>query len=666
LILTHSILISAQYVHFHRHRTSNNHTLLNNSTVETNETQNTSALELREPHNNVDVDDDIDTLIPLDPLAFDNLASPTPFPTPTPTLTPDQLLELEKKAEQESIRNFRRTINALYDRIQNELHNQSITNEFLNGNGPFDEHNLLSCCREHFADFIFHPDTFHRDFRIAKKRIATESSLMDTPKRAVIIFIDAGIYPNYNQTEEDIILQQMDQKSTENHTSTHQNFNSSLITMANQSDIEPIADPVTVVEPDQIQNDDQIIGDSLPYTDKNSNFKADNEGTESSDGIKIPSVVRVAELVSYGEFRIGRKESSPRAFLEVLNGMKEQNVKQYDITDQIVLVTSGYGCNGSPFGGVNPASAHSCEVPKLEANAALEVIEHPRIRYWWVNNHDSNYYHRKLKFLPLGPIQHCCIPKRSDSLVRNLRSIYKSIQESNLRTIPSDLIYQDPDNVTLNHSQILPIENDVLPLTNSSVALSNSSESYLEIAQNATEFAPVLTENPIAENTEMNYSTPWPPIFLSVYLGTESKMYKAVHREKVVNALKLKFPESRNRVDLSENDYYSTMAQYPLTASPRGLVADCYRHYQALLSGSVPIIDAHHSLASIFSGLPVIYVRGSWTWLTLDEITRQARSYVKYKNQFRWYKLTDKYWFDSVKNSASERPRKRNSIMVKR
>lgn len=62
--------------------------------------------------------------------------------------------------------------------------------------------------------------------------------------------------------------------------------------------------------------------------------------------------------------------------------------------------------------------------------------------------------------------------------------------------------------------------------------------------------------------------------------------------------------------NLSSADYHREMAQYMFVASPRGNGIDCHRTWEALLVGSIPIVERHFMYDS-YAGLPIIQI-DSW------------------------------------------------------
>jgi len=65
---------------------------------------------------------------------------------------------------------------------------------------------------------------------------------------------------------------------------------------------------------------------------------------------------------------------------------------------------------------------------------------------------------------------------------------------------------------------------------------------------------------------------------------------------------------------LEFDDYMKEMANFKFTVSPRGYGIDCYRTWEALLAGSIPIVK-HSQLDPIYQGLPILIIN-DWHELT--------------------------------------------------
>jgi hypothetical protein len=80
--------------------------------------------------------------------------------------------------------------------------------------------------------------------------------------------------------------------------------------------------------------------------------------------------------------------------------------------------------------------------------------------------------------------------------------------------------------------------------------------------------------------------------------------------------------------------------------SPKGTHYDCFRHWESLLVGSIPIIDKHHSLDEIMKGLPYIAIP-SFNWHQLSwKLLEDALENILGKNpeMYTLEKLLADYW----------------------
>eukprot|EP00963_Diacronema_lutheri_P013624 scaffold2656_cov365-Pavlova_lutheri.AAC.9 len=80
--------------------------------------------------------------------------------------------------------------------------------------------------------------------------------------------------------------------------------------------------------------------------------------------------------------------------------------------------------------------------------------------------------------------------------------------------------------------------------------------------------------------------------------------------------------------------------------SPKGTHYDCWRHYEVLISGSIPIVDQHHSIYTILSDLPTL-VLNDWSTLTNSSIHKHLKNMLV-SGGFNLQKLGDCYWLRRV------------------
>lgn len=96
--------------------------------------------------------------------------------------------------------------------------------------------------------------------------------------------------------------------------------------------------------------------------------------------------------------------------------------------------------------------------------------------------------------------------------------------------------------------------------------------------------------------------------------------------------------------DRSFEEYLKDVAQSVFVLSPRGLGIDCFRTWEALLLGAIPIIKTS-DLDPLFEDLPVLIIN-SWTEVTLDFLLEKYQEIQQ--KPFNKKKLYCQYWFDYI------------------
>lgn len=91
--------------------------------------------------------------------------------------------------------------------------------------------------------------------------------------------------------------------------------------------------------------------------------------------------------------------------------------------------------------------------------------------------------------------------------------------------------------------------------------------------------------------------------------------------------------------------YMQEMAEYKFAFSPVGDMHDCYRHWEAIMVGVIPIMIAGAPIAPLFDDLPVLLVN-SWDEIT-PELLEQKYKEIMAKS-YNLEKLYLKYWVDQI------------------
>jgi hypothetical protein len=106
------------------------------------------------------------------------------------------------------------------------------------------------------------------------------------------------------------------------------------------------------------------------------------------------------------------------------------------------------------------------------------------------------------------------------------------------------------------------------------------------------------------------------------------------------------------------NDYYQEMATSQFIVSPTGVGVDCYRNYEAVFMGSIPIIqreDRPDGWVRTLEDMPVAFV-ANWTEVTPEWIQTTYRQVYErnYEKPYNWKKLKASWWINHIKSFVEE------------
>jgi hypothetical protein len=96
----------------------------------------------------------------------------------------------------------------------------------------------------------------------------------------------------------------------------------------------------------------------------------------------------------------------------------------------------------------------------------------------------------------------------------------------------------------------------------------------------------------------------------------------------------------------TQAEYLTEMAQHKFVLSPPGAGIDCYRTWEALFLGSIPIIK-HSTLDALFENLPVLIIN-DWSEITEELLERKYKELIARKGEYNYAKLYMPYWINEL------------------
>lgn len=116
-------------------------------------------------------------------------------------------------------------------------------------------------------------------------------------------------------------------------------------------------------------------------------------------------------------------------------------------------------------------------------------------------------------------------------------------------------------------------------------------------------------------------------------------------RRKALKILEDKFDMSQSQSLVNWEDYIEELMDYKFCLSLPGKGMDCYRTWEALTLGVIPIVLKTKHMDSIYEDLPVLIV-DNLEILTEDYLNKQYEIIMNKK--YNYNKLTSSYWIDII------------------
>lgn len=135
------------------------------------------------------------------------------------------------------------------------------------------------------------------------------------------------------------------------------------------------------------------------------------------------------------------------------------------------------------------------------------------------------------------------------------------------------------------------------------------------------------------------------------------------YRTAILEAMEAKFGRLDNRYvgklrlrtrDESDTRHYlSHLASHDFALSPPGSGIDCYRHYEALVCGAVPVVEYSPLAVELLQGMPAVFVR-NWRALRPEDLRREHARLSALTFDFR--RLTTDFWRSELRAAKRDAP----------
>lgn len=119
-------------------------------------------------------------------------------------------------------------------------------------------------------------------------------------------------------------------------------------------------------------------------------------------------------------------------------------------------------------------------------------------------------------------------------------------------------------------------------------------------------------------------------VLCAVSVETDKKNFRNISREMVVKKMKkIGIPNQK----LEPNTYFQELPNYKFIVSPAGNGTDCHRHYEAIMSGCIPIVEYNRLIPKNYGNCPILYTR-DYSEITPEYLERIYNQMIDMKFDF--------------------------------
>jgi len=156
-------------------------------------------------------------------------------------------------------------------------------------------------------------------------------------------------------------------------------------------------------------------------------------------------------------------------------------------------------------------------------------------------------------------------------------------------------------------------------------------------------------------------------VLLSILNTDKKRRKKGFNRKQCI--INLQKNNIKNKI-LDHHTYYKKLKQYKFIVSPEGNGIDCHRHYEALLCGSIPIIERNDHVINKYKCCPILYTKDyseiteeylhkvynimidkvfDFSPLFLSYYSKKKQTEIKRNSNFWMLKYTKNIWYKNIK-----------------
>lgn len=149
------------------------------------------------------------------------------------------------------------------------------------------------------------------------------------------------------------------------------------------------------------------------------------------------------------------------------------------------------------------------------------------------------------------------------------------------------------------------------------------------------------TEHPIGMSSQITYFKERPEKFqLGNHLKTVTCSFLPHtdrHRRPVPpnrnSFLKILAENGIDNTHLSSREYFYSLPQYKFAISPEGNGIDCHRHYEALIAGTIPIVEDSPRIRQKYHNMPILYTK-DYTEITEQYLEKKYEEMIDLEYDF--------------------------------
>jgi hypothetical protein len=134
------------------------------------------------------------------------------------------------------------------------------------------------------------------------------------------------------------------------------------------------------------------------------------------------------------------------------------------------------------------------------------------------------------------------------------------------------------------------------------------------------------------------------------------RKYNTINRKNIIKTLE---KNGIINIKLNEIEYFNELTKNKFIISPEGNGIDCHRHYEAIMAGSIPIVEENEIIKKKYGNVPILYTK-DYSEITEEYLIEKYNEIIKKDYDY------NRMFITNIEETLREKTKKRGNYWMMR